>query len=400
MRILMVDVNGGRSSTGTLMRALKNGAQAAGHEALLCYGRGPVPDEDGLYKFGLDAETKLHALLTRLTGWTGCFSPLSTRRLIRQLDAFCPDVVHLSELHAYFINLSPFLRALQKRGLPVVWTFHCDFMLTGKCGVADTCTRFTSGCGHCPRLREYPATLLFDHTHAMWTQKKKLLQGLPRLRLTTPSAWLKERVALTHLAHVPCDVIPNGVDTAVFRPEDGSAKRRELGLSATQRVVLAVGADLMSSNKGGRHVLDLARRMTETRFLLVDSHPIAEPLPKNCTALSPRQNHQALAGLYAVADAFILCSRFETFSMTCAEALCCGTPVCGFQAGAPETVFDAPHARFVPYGDIDALESLLRRTLAMPKDSAAIAAYAHARFSQQAMITAMLEEYRTAQKQP
>ncbi len=396
MRILMVDVNGGRSSTGALMRALMHGAQAAGHEALLCYGRGPAPDEDGLYKFGLDAETKLHALLTRLTGWTGCFSPLSTRRLIRKLDTFHPDVVHLSELHAYFIDIKPFLQALQKRGLPVVWTFHCDFMLTGKCGVADNCTRFTSGCGNCPRLREYPATLLFDHTHAMWKQKKALLQKLQCLRLTTPSQWLKERVALTHLADVPCAVIPNGVDTAAFYPQDGSTTRRELGISGDQRAVLAVGADLMSDNKGGRYVLELARRMPETRFWLVDSHPIEQPLPENCAALSPNQSRPSLARLYNAADAFLMCSRFETFSMTCAEALCCGTPVCGFRAGAPETVFDEPYARFVPYGDLDALEKQLRQTLAAPKPSADIAAYAQARFPLPTMVDAMLAEYRQA----
>lgn len=58
---------------------------------------------------------------------------------------------------------------------------------------------------------------------------------------------------------------------------------------------------------------------------------------------------------YSMADVFVLCSERETFSMVCAESICCGTRICGFKCGAPETVFEEPYAHFVGYGDLNNL---------------------------------------------
>lgn len=68
-------------------------------------------------------------------------------------------------------------------------------------------------------------------------------------------------------------------------------------------------------------------------------------------------DQRVLAEFYSLADLFVICSARETYSQTCAEALCCGTPIVGFKCGAPETVFNEPHAKFVEYGDTDALKN-------------------------------------------
>lgn len=65
-----------------------------------------------------------------------------------------------------------------------------------------------------------------------------------------------------------------------------------------------------------------------------------------------------LAKYYSMADYFIMCSQRETYSMTCAEALCCGTKVIAFKCGAPETVF-TQYAEFFEYGDLMGLENCL-----------------------------------------
>ena len=62
-----------------------------------------------------------------------------------------------------------------------------------------------------------------------------------------------------------------------------------------------------------------------------------------------------LAQYYAMADVTLLTSKKETFSMICAESLCCGTPVVGFRAGAPEQIALPTFSSFVEYADEDAL---------------------------------------------
>ena len=109
MRVLLLDVNCKSSSTGQIVYNIYTYLNNHGNTASICYGRGKVINENNIYKFGLDLETNCHALLTRITGYTGCFSYFSTKRLIQFIESFQPDVVHIHELHAYFINDTYFL---------------------------------------------------------------------------------------------------------------------------------------------------------------------------------------------------------------------------------------------------------------------------------------------------
>ena len=72
---------------------------------------------------------------------------------------------------------------------------------------------------------------------------------------------------------------------------------------------------------------------------------------------------QALAELYRRARVSMIVSKRETFSMPCAESLCCGTPVIGFEAGAPEQIALREYSEFVSYGDLQEMETVLRKWL-------------------------------------
>lgn len=360
MRIAYIDVNCRGSSTGKIVYDLYTQSRADGHTAAICYGRGPVVEGEQIYKFGLDWETQFHALMTRLTGWTGYFSPFSTRRLIRFLDDFRPDVVHIHELHAYFVNLKPLLRYLAEQKIPVVHTLHCEFSYTGKCGHAYECENWKHQCGNCPHLQDYPKTLWFDHTAAMQEEKKRLFSALDKLVITTPSGWLAERAKHSFLGTREIQVVHNGIDTTqVFHPQPCEHLREKYRIRPEEKVVLAVAPALMSQRKGGRWVLKLAQAMAQEniRFVLVGVSDLSESFPANVTAVGLIRDQLELAAHYSLADCFVICSERETFSMTCAESLCCGTPVAGFGSGAPETVFLPPTAAFVPYGNLEALSA-------------------------------------------
>lgn len=374
MRILYIDVLCKSGSTGKIVYELYTRARADGHEAAVAYGRGAKLEEENIFKFGLDWETAFHALMTRVTGWTGCFSPISTRRLLKYMDQFKPDIVHLHEPHAYFLNLKPFFNYLSRHKIPLVYTFHCEFAFTGKCGHPLGCENWKTGCGNCPNLRDYPKTLFFDHTAAMLRDKLALL-GKQKMIVTSPSQWLADRTAQSMLN---CDirVIKNGIDTEnVFYPRSFEHLRIRHGLD-NEKVVLAVAPGLMNQHKGGQYVLKLAERFRgeNIKFFLVglDNNELDRDFPENVIALGRTENQAELAEYYSMADCFVICSDMETLPTTCLEAVCCGTPVVGFDVGGTAETAPAPLGLFCDYGDMDALENNLRRMLNNPPASGEI----------------------------
>lgn len=371
MRILYIDVLCKSGSTGKIVYELYTRARADGHEAAVAYGRGAELTEDGIFKFGLDWETAFHALMTRLSGWTGCFSPFSTRRLLKFMDEFKPDVIHLHEPHAYFLNLKPFFNYLSEHKIPLVYTFHCEFAFTGKCGYSYECDGYLTGCGHCPRLKEYPKTMGADHTAAMYEEKKKLLSRLD-MTIATPSYWLAEKARGSFLKDRNIRVIRNGIDTNnVFRPREHEHLREKHGLGS-QKIVLALAPCFISDErKGAKHVLELARRMenSDIRFIMIGVDADIENLPENVMALGRTENQAELAEYYSMADCFLICSDMENLPTTCLEAVSCGTPVVGFDVGGTAETAPAPIGLFSAYGDMDALEKNLRWMLDNPPAS-------------------------------
>lgn len=361
MKILLIDVNCKYGSTGKIVYDIYSHLNACGHEAAVCYGRGRKIKEKNIFKFGLDLETYFHAFMTRLFGFTGCFSYFSTKRLIKYIKKFNPDVVHLHELHAYFINVAQILNYLKKRNIKVIHTLHCSFSYTGKCGLHLDCEKWKSGCGNCPRLKNYVSTMFFDHTKRMYEKKKLAFNGFNNFKITCPSEWLAEYAKQSFLNRYEISVVHNGVNTNVFYPKNVEYLREKYKIE-NQKIILSVAPHLMNENKGGNWVLKLANHLDKDKFLffMIGVDNIPNDCPENVIMISKINNQDELADYYSLADVFVLCSFRETFSLTCAESLSCGTPVAGFKCGAPETIFEKPFAVFVEYGDIRALAEAIK----------------------------------------
>jgi len=392
MKVALVDVNFGSSSTGKIVSDLQSGLSGKGHIARAFYGRGGGEGGSGAAKrISSDLEVAFHALATRISGLTDGFSPFSTRRLIRELELFQPDIVHLHDVHGYFLNILDLCSYLSSAGMATVWTFHCEFMYTGRCGYALECNGWRTGCQTCPDLSRYPKTWFFDFAGKMYRQKRDMFAGFRRLRLSAPSEWLASRMRESFVGDRPIDVVPNGLDIDCFQPSSAQGLRSELGVE-NKFCVLAVGANLMSDRKGGYWVLDLAKRfeVDDVVFVMVGVDDVPAQAPKNVRMLPRVNNQKKLAELYSVGDIFLLPSEKETFSMVCAEALACGLPVIGFDSGAPKEVAPAGFGSFVPYGDIDALEAVLRLVRsgdANLKSPSECVDFARSHYSQEAMVT-------------
>ncbi len=360
MKIVQVDVNYQSSSTGKIVADLVTGLEGLGHSTLACFGRGEDHGFVRVHKISPRVEVAFHALGTRLTGLTGCYSPIATRRLIRLLADYQPDIVHLHDLHGYFLNIGELVAYLKVSATPTVWTFHCEFMYTGKCGYAFDCDKWKNGCGDCPSLHGYPKSWFFDFTAKMFDQKRRMFEGFDHLHLTAPSRWLADRMRESAIVGgKKITVVPNGLNIDVFQPQKSDALRTELGLM-DEFIVLSVGSNLFSEIKGGRWVLELAKRNPEMAFVMVGVEAAPASIPDNIKLIGRIYDQNLLAEYYSMADVFLLTSAKETFSMVSAESLACGIPVIGFDSGAPKEVAPPGFGEFVPYADLNGLESLLR----------------------------------------
>lgn len=395
MRVLQVNSVCHNGSTGKLAYALHMRLIADGNESMICYGRGERLSDINCRRIGNIVQLYFDAFFTRLTGLAGFFSPFSTKQLLKYIKAYQPDVVHLHNLHGYYINIYRVMESLKRLKIPTIWTMHDEFLFTGKCASTLECHKWESGCYKCPQLHSYPSSLFLDFSRFMYHIKKRQFSDFNGLLLVAPSAWLGDRVKHSFLKDKKLFIIPNGIDsTTTFRPRDTSDLRRNLGLK-DERVVLAVAPGIMSDQKGGKYAIELSRILQDENivFILIGMNASATGRQGKLILLEKINDQVELALYYSLADLFLLCSSQETFSLTCAESLCCGTPVAGFKSGAPETVFERPFAQFVEYGDVKALEKLTLKMLDNAPSEMECRKYANGLFSEEIMYKRYREQY-------
>lgn len=393
MKVMQINCVYRRGSTGKIIYDLHTRLPAMGVDSLVCYGRGQKTEEPCVYKICGELYAKANHLLSRLTGlmYGGCM--LSTARLCRIIQKEQPDIVHLHCINGYFVNLYRLISWLKRHHIRTVLTLHAEFPYTANCGHALDCERWKSGCGSCPRLRKETESWLFDRTHRSWEKLSKAYRDFDELEIVSVSPWLQSRALCSPmLAQKPHFLVLNGIDTAVFHPCQSQSLRKALRLGE-KRVVLHVSAEFSQDKnhlKGGAYILALAKRLPDTEFLVAGRCTGEIDAPQNLHLLGQIQDQGRLAELYSLADVTVLTGKRETFSMPVAESLCCGTPVVGFCAGAPEEIALPGASRFVAYGDLDALECAVRETLAQPKPNCV---EAEARYSADTMTKNYLRIY-------
>lgn len=364
-KILLIDVCYAEGSTGEIAYSIAKGVIEKGGEAELLYALGKSKKEKTGVKFTYTWEIYAHALLSRITGLFCEFSYLSTFRLINEIKKYQPNIIHIHDPKPYYFNLHLLLDYIAKSDIKVVITLHSEFFYTGKCGYSLECTRWKYNCGKCNKLKTYPKSLFFDHTRKMITKKRKDFGAIQSLRVVCPSGWLAERAKESLFSDREIRTIHNGVDTDIFKHIECTTSREKYGMPPG-KFIFSAAPDIMSERKGGKWIVELASRSEFSNVLFVLAGADEFKRDNNILYLPTIKDKHLLADLYNSADLFLLCSQKETFSMTCAEALCCGTRVVGFEAGAPETIFEEPYACFVEYGNIQKMIKRIQLFLEMP----------------------------------
>jgi glycosyltransferase involved in cell wall biosynthesis len=349
-------------STGRIMTQIAQLLEAQGHEAMCTTGftwqKSTYPKH--FITSGLVAKT-WHTTMARLTGLNGCFSVMATRRLLRRLNAFAPDVIHLHNLHCWYVNLPMLFGYIKKHDIPVVWTFHDCWPITGHCPhfTLSGCQKWVNGCNNCSAYRGYPQCL-FDDSKAMWHRKKKWFTGVKHLTIVPPSHWLEGLVKQSYLQDYPVRVIHNGIDLAVFRPTDSDFRLR-YGCQ-DKFLILGVAFD-WSRSKGLDVFIELSKRLPQQfQILLVGTNEeLDKALPKSIISVHRTTSAQELAQIYTAANLFVNPTREDTFPTVNMEALACGTPVLTFCTGGSPEIPDESCGSVVPVDDLNALEREILR---------------------------------------
>lgn len=335
MKILIINVCCGTGSTGRICTDLADMLIEQGHECKIAYGRDDVPEKyrDIAVKIGSSFSIYCNALKTRLFDNEGFNATKATKKFIKWVEKYDPDVIHLHNLHGYYLNVKVLFDYLRTCGKKIVWTLHDCWAFTGHCSYFDCphCDSWKTECGRCVRMNDYPKALT-DRSKRNFLLKKELFTGIPNLTIVTPSKWLAELVKQSFLNEYPVRVINNGIDLTVFKPTE-SDFREKYGLIG-KKIILGV-ASVWDERKGLNDFIKLADLIdSDTRIVLVGVNKKQKKhLPKNIVAIEKTNNAKELAEIYTAADVFFNPTYEDNYPTVNLEAQACGTPVVTYDTG-------------------------------------------------------------------
>lgn len=338
--LLQINVDANNGSNGSIARDIGKMALARGWNSYIAYGRRSIPCDSKLIRIGNDFDVNFHGLMTRLFDLHGLASIFSTKCFLRKVNNIKPDIVHLHNIHGYFINYKLLFEYLIKNNIPVVWTFHDCWPFTGHCGHFESyhCNKWKSACYDCPAVHGYPASLFFDRSRQAFQLKKSLFTSPEHLYVVTVSNWLKGLVEESFFSKYPIRVIYDGIDTDSFVFRDNSLRFK---YNLENKFILLAAAANWTSSKGWNDYIQLSSLLpNDCVILLVGvTDKQKEKLPSNIIAVPRQESKEQLAEYYSMADVLLNFSYQETFGMTTAEAMACGTPGISYNLTAsPELI--------------------------------------------------------------
>ncbi len=348
MKVLFINTIFGKGSTGKIVKQLGDAIEASGGEYMVAYGRGEVTDEAHSLFIGNKLDRYLHAGISRITDRAGFYSKKCTKELVKFIMEYNPDIIHLHNLHGYYLNLPILFSYLKKeyKG-KIIWTLHDCWAFTGHCThfTYAKCEKWKNGCSNCPEKKSYPASMLLDNSRLNYEQKKELFTGLKNMIIVTVSDWLKGVAEKSFLGEYEFKRIYNGIDTEHFKAIDTNLRER---LNVVNKRIILCVSDGWNDRKGFKLIKETAKESPDNWiFILVGANKKQiKELPQNIIGIEHIWNQKELIEYYSIADVFFNPSIEETFGLVTIEAMACGTPAVVFDKTAcPELIVNESDGR-------------------------------------------------------
>jgi len=166
MKILQINVAINTGSTGRITEQLGNAALQEGFESYIAFSRSGLKSSSQTIKIGHKFDFYKHVIYSRLFDRHGFASRTSTKNLCKEIEKIKPEIIHLHNIHGYYLHIEVLFTYLSNLKIPIVWTFHDCWPFTGHCAHFDDigCKKWKSTCYSCPKVRSYPKSWFIDNS--------------------------------------------------------------------------------------------------------------------------------------------------------------------------------------------------------------------------------------------
>jgi len=372
MKVLRITTEINRSSIGRTTEQLGKLIIAEGWESYIAWGRVDGKSASIKIKIGNKASVLFHGFLTRLFDLHGYGSYFATKRLVVQIKNIKPDIIHLHDVHGYYINLKVLFNYLKESGVPVVWTHHDCWAFTGHCAFYSTvnCNKWQTECHDCPLSRDYPGSFFMDNSRKNYRMKKKLFTSLNKIYNIGVSEWISKELKKSFLNKYPIQTICNGIDTDVFKP------RQECEIEIREKYGLGNGTVLIGvatawgERKGLSDYYKLREKLGCEYIIVLVGVPesIKKTLPKGMIGIQRTDSVDELCKLYSASSIVLNLASAESFGKTTPEGLSCGVPSIVYNCTASPYLIDDKTGIIVEKGDISALVDAIKTIMSWNRE--------------------------------
>lgn len=341
-----------------------------GWESHIAYAREMRESQSHLIKIGNSLSIIKHKLLTLLFDRHGLGSVTPTKKLIEEILSIQPDIIHIHNIHGYYINYKLLFDFLHHYNKPVVWTMHDCWGITGHCAhfMDVRCDRWKSGCNNCPQIHSYPCSLFVDNSKNNYKQKKNSFSNIERLTLVPVSDYLANQIRNSYLADKQIVVIKNGIDLSKFNINNNYSDIKEKYDINYDHILLGV-ASIWTKSKGFNDFISFSKYLmrNECIVLLGVSRKQIKQLPNNIIGIERTDNIEEMAKLYSMADCFVNLTYSDTYPTVNMEAIACGTPVITYRTGGSPEVITKSTGRVIEQGDFETLRRSINELRSIDK---------------------------------
>lgn len=360
MKVLQINSVVNKGSTGRICEQIATTllTNEVGAECTIAYGRDSNRSSHHIIRIGDKCSVLHHVLETRLFDRHGLSSKRATMMFLNEIADQKYDLIHIHNIHGYYINYKLLFDFIKNRNIPVIWTLHDCWPFTGHCSHFDyaDCEKWKSECNHCPQLRRYPKTW-YDRSKLNFQTKKSSFTGVNQMTLVPVSNWLSKFLQSSFLSEYPVRVVHNGIDLSSFlRSPNVVTLKKKLGFEDEDNILLGV-ANIWEERKGLYYFEQLATRLPVSfKIVLIGlSKKQMRDLPPNIVGKQRTESVRELADYYSIADAFVNPTLEDNYPTTNMEAMACGTPVITFDTGGSPESIDKDTGIVVSRGDINKL---------------------------------------------
>lgn len=359
MRVLLLNSVLNYGSTGRIVEQICHTAFSLGWDSVAIHGSKYHRDSSQVnFQIGNRLNTIYHEINSFLFDKHGLLSIKPTRELLDLIDSLSPDIIHLHNIHGYWLNYPILFDYFSRITTPIVWTLHDCWPFTGHCSYFDrvNCEKWKTHCCTCPGLKVYPRSL-FDNSSNNFEKKYKAFTSIvDRLTIVPVSFWLESFIKESFLREAQIHTIHNGVDTSVFEPKDTTRLRTKLGIG-DKKTILGVASPWVP-RKGLTDMINLSKELDNTDYQVIVvgvSEQQQKNLPESIIGIQRTDSSSELAEYYSLAEAFVNPTYEDNFPTTNLEAISCGTPVVTYRTGGSPEAIDSSTGIVLEQGDFSSL---------------------------------------------